>query len=103
VTIAATEIIGNRNSTVDIVATLHIGPFAVRIPAEVIYFVFPSKSRPARANLASFSMGTRILSQGQAGQSVKFTNHLHLYTRLRMSGAIPLLALIHSHSVNSAK
>ena len=46
--IAAIEIIGNRNSIVDTVTMLRIGPFAVRIPAEVIYFIFLSKSRPAR-------------------------------------------------------
>ena len=31
-------------------------------------------------------MGTRILSRGQSGRGVKFTNHLHLAPTLRMSG-----------------
>ena len=95
--------IANRNSTVGIVTTLRIGPFAVGIPAEVIYFVFPSNQDRLGANQASFPMGTGILSQGQGGLSVKCTNYLHLDTRFRMIGAIPLLALIHSHGANSAK
>jgi hypothetical protein len=42
---------------------------------------------------ASCSMGTAVLSWGLNGQGVKLTTHLHLVTRLRMSGAIPLLPL----------
>ena len=58
-TTAAIEIIENRNSIVHIVTKLRIGPFAVRIPAEVIYFVFPSTSRPARGQTSLLFNGYR--------------------------------------------
>jgi len=41
-------------------------------------------------HLASYSMGTRVLSQEYRSRGIKFTTHLHLLLWLRMSGAIPL-------------
>lgn len=42
------------------------------------------------AHPACYSKGTGMLSWGQGGRGVKFTPHLHLVPRLRMSGAKPL-------------
>ena len=58
-TIATIEIIRNRNSIVDIMTTLRIGPFSVRILAEVIYYIFLSKSRPARGQPSLLFNGYR--------------------------------------------
>jgi hypothetical protein len=38
---------------------------------------------------ASYSMGTLFLSLGKIGWGVKFTIHLYLVPRLRISGVIP--------------
>jgi hypothetical protein len=45
------------------------------------------------AHSAYYSMGTRVLSRRLSGRSVKITTHLHLVTKSRISGAIPLLPL----------
>ena len=38
------------------------------------------------AHLASYSIGTGVLSRGKSGRGLKFTTHLHLAARLWMSG-----------------
>ena len=43
------------------------------------------------AHLPSNSMDTGVISQGQSGQGVKVTTHLHLLPKLRKSGATSLL------------
>jgi len=43
------------------------------------------------AHTASYFMYTGDFCRGLSGQGVKLTTHLHLVSRLRMSGAIPLI------------
>jgi hypothetical protein len=43
------------------------------------------------AHSASYSIGTRVISQPYGNVGVKLNTHLHLVTMLTMSGAIPLL------------
>jgi len=57
------------------------------------FLLFLNDQTGHRAHLASNSMDTGVISQGQSGQGVKVTTHLHLLPKLRMSGATPLLLL----------
>jgi len=43
------------------------------------------------AHTASYFMGTEEFCRELSGRGVKLTTHLHLMSRLRMSGAIPLI------------
>jgi hypothetical protein len=45
------------------------------------------------AHLASYSVDNVVSSKQQSGRNVKVTSVLHLVTRLRISGTIPLLSL----------
>jgi hypothetical protein len=63
-----------------------------RIPAQARDFLFlKTVQTGSGAHPASYSMGTRVLSQESGSQGIKLTIHLHLVPRFRMSGAITLL------------
>jgi hypothetical protein len=66
----------------------------VRIPAQARDFLFSKTVQTGSGpHPASYSMGTRVLSQGSGSQGIKWTIHLQLVPRLRMSQAITLLSL----------
>jgi len=50
------------------------------------------------AHIASYSMGTGVNYRAKSGQGVRLPIHLHLVSRLRVSGAL-LLLLLHAFMV----
>jgi hypothetical protein len=68
-----------------IITRLRVGRTGVRMTVGTILVWTGSGAYPA-----SYSMGTRVISQGQSGRSVMLTTHLHLVPMLR-SRARPLI------------
>jgi hypothetical protein len=79
-------------SIVGIVIKPQVGWSVVQIPVWARDLSPPKRSWPVLwPNEPPRSMGTRVLSWGLRGQNTKFTTHLLLVPRLRMSGPIPSL------------
>jgi len=58
-----------------------------------IFLFYKTVNAGSETHRGSRSMGTAVLSRGYGGPDVKLTAHLHPVSKLRMSGALPLLPL----------
>ena len=78
---------------VGIAITGRAGRSWVRIPVRTRYFSFLQNTQTGRArpHPASCSVGTRVIFCWRSVRGVKLPTHLHLGSRLRTKGAIPLL------------
>jgi len=55
--------------------------------------VFPKIFRPTLGCIQHCIQWVQTFSQGKSRRGVKFSTHLHLVPRLRMSGSLPLFSL----------
>ena len=82
---------GKWDSSVGIVTRLKAGPCGVTILGEMKDFLLSKTSR-LDVGLShppiQYMFGV-LYSNGQSGQFVSLTSHLHLMLRLRMKGAVP--------------
>jgi hypothetical protein len=73
-----------------VVTRLRTERFGVRNLAGRTFCSFQNVQTVSRAHPSSYSVDTDFSSRGRSGRNVVLTTH-HLASRLRMSGAIPLL------------
>jgi hypothetical protein len=90
-----TDILGHvPSSGVSTVTRLGARRSGVQVPESAAYScILQNVHTCCRLHPASYSMGTVVLLREYSGRSVKFTTHLHLEPRSRISAATPLLIL----------
>ena len=74
--------------SISIVTRLWVGQSGVQIPART-RDSFLQNVQTSRTKAAAYSIGT----MGSLPRGVKLTSHLHLWSRLRMSAAIPMFPI----------
>jgi hypothetical protein len=88
------EKINTIYTTVGIATTLRDGRSGLPIQAGAIdCCLLQNVPSGSEAHPASYYMGTGVVSRGLSDRSVMLNTHLHLVSKLRMSGAILLHAL----------
>jgi hypothetical protein len=86
------NVVGRRDSVVSTAARLGAGLTGARIPAGSRYYsLLHNAQTGCGTHPAFYSVGVVVLSWRQCGVGMRLIAHLHLMTRLRMSGATPLL------------
>ena len=86
----STTFINRPHDTVSIWTGLRPGWSGVRIPlGGKDFYLLQNVLTVSGAHPASYSVGTRVVSQQYIGWDVKLATSLHLVSRLRMSGAAP--------------
>ena len=77
-----------------VVTGLEDGRAFIRVQTRTREYCFFQKVQTGSgAQLGNYSMSVGVLSRGKIGLGVRLSIHLHLETKLRMSGAISLLSL----------
>jgi hypothetical protein len=86
------NVVGCRDSVASRAARPGAGRTGARIPAGSRNFTLLHNAQPGcGVHPAFYSVGVVVLSWRERGLGIQLITHLHLMTRLRISGAAPLL------------